>query len=89
MHKKEVIYVYNLSELNSLTKVKFVQVLKGRNNRKGIVEESNGKFLVPGCFIIPFDKSKEIEHVFNHWNVKFDKYSVELLGETHKIDYVG
>ncbi len=89
MYKKEVIYVYNLSELDNLTKVKFVQALKGRNGHEGVVGEHRGRFLVPGCFIVLDSKSQDIEEFFNHWNVKFDKYSVELIGETHKIDYVG
>lgn len=89
MHKKEVIYVYDISELDNLTKVKFVQALKGRNKRNGIVSEHKGRFLVPGCFIVPDSKIKDIEEFFSHWNVKFDKYVVDVLKETHRIDYIG
>ena len=79
MNSKEAIYVYNLSNLDKVEKVQFVQALKGRGSGKGIIDELKGKFLAPGCFIIPENNALKAEEVFKYWKVKFKKYSVNAL----------
>lgn len=71
------LFNYDLSNLKGSKKVRFVYVIKGRNE-KGLVENLGGKFLANGCFIIPKEKESEILEVFEHWGVKFDKKEVML-----------
>ena len=67
------IFTYDLSKLDKVTKVRFVYVLKGRNKAKGMVLELGGRFLVPGCFTVPINKSEEIESIFKLWGVPYNK----------------
>lgn len=82
MPKEEVlkrhlaIFTYDLSKLDKVTKVRFVYVLKGRKGEKGLVLELGGHFLVPGCFLLPIEKSAEIESVFDMWKVTYKKEEV-------------
>lgn len=71
-----VIFTYDLSKLNNVTKVRFVYVLKGRKDGKGLVKEYSGRFLVPGCFMIPHEKSNAVEAVFKSWKVPYQKEEV-------------
>lgn len=71
------LFNYDLSRLDGSKKVRFVYVIKGRNE-KGLVEILGGKFLANGCFMIPKENEKEILEVFEHWGVKFDKKEVML-----------
>ena len=79
MSKKEgskavlAIFTYDLSKLDNVTKVRFVYLLKGRNGNKGLIEESGGRFLVPGCFGIPDSRSSEIESTFKQWKVSYKR----------------
>ncbi len=79
-----IIYTYDISKLPSSTKVRFVYVLKGRSGEKGLVEELGGKFLVPGCFMIPAQKHLEIDEVFKIWNIRPTKYEVNILTKNGK-----
>jgi len=73
------IYTYDLSNLKASIKVRFVYVLKGRGKEKGIVLEGKGRFLANGCFIVPALNDKEIQDVFELWNVKYKKMKVMLI----------
>jgi len=86
--KKEIIYAYDLSSLDNVSKVRFVYVLKGRKGQKGLVKELNGRFIVPGCFIVPSSASEDIEEVFKFWNVRFEKFEVCTDLEKEHIEYV-
>lgn len=68
--KEFVLYTYEISKLPASKKVRFVYLLKGRSNQDGIVVDMGGKFLVPGCFIIPSDKDKEMNDIFKQWEIK-------------------
>ena len=78
MPRKEglAVFTYDLSKLDNVTKVRFVYLLKGRIEGKGLVKELNGQFLVPGCFVIPTEKINEIENVFKQWKVQYKKEGV-------------
>lgn len=73
------IYNYNLTSLEKSKRVRFVYVLKGRGKEKGLVEEFKGKFLAPGCFMVPVEKDNEILDVLKKWNVKFERNKVMLM----------
>ena len=80
--KKEVfsnlkyIYTYNLSKQSASKKVRFVYLLKGRAKEPGIIRQFKGKFLAPGCFIIPSKKDKEMQQIFELWKIPFKKISI-------------
>jgi hypothetical protein len=66
-----VLYTYNLKKEPKSKAVRFVYALKGRGKEEGIVARLNGKFLAPGCFIVPIKSDKEIQEVFKLWRIKF------------------
>ena len=70
------IFTYDLSKLNSVKKVRFVYLLKGRKEDTGLVNEFKGYFLVPGCFAVPSERSAEVELVFKLWKVPYKKEEV-------------
>lgn len=71
--KLMVLYTYNFSKESKSKAVRFVYCLKGRGKEEGIVEKLNGKFLAPGCFIIPIKSDKEMQSVFKLWGIKFKR----------------
>jgi hypothetical protein len=71
--KHLVLYHYDISNKNPSTKVRFVYLLKGRPNEDGIIIKFKGKFLVPGCFIIPKSKEKEMDEILKLWKIKHKK----------------
>jgi hypothetical protein len=71
--KLYAIYTYNLSNIRKSKAVRFVYCLKGRGSEQGIVERMNGKFLAPGCFLVPIKKDKEMQEVFKLWSIKFKR----------------
>jgi len=71
--RHSALFIYNLSKLDNITKVRFVYVLKGRKEGQGLVTRFGGYFLVPGCFIVPFSKAHEVEAMFKLWKVPYKK----------------
>jgi len=73
------IYNYNLTGLKKSERVRFVYALKGRGREKGLIEEFKGKFLAPGCFIVPVEKDNEILDILKEWKVKFERDKYMLM----------
>ena len=73
------IITYDLSRQPASKKVRFVYLLKGRRGEPGMVKKLKGRFLAPGCFIIPEKSLKEIEQIFKMWNIKNTKIKVMLM----------
>ena len=73
LNRHLVLFTYDLSKLDKVTKVRFVYVLKGRKDGQGLIKALGGHFLVPGCFIVPFSKSHEVESTFKLWKVSYKK----------------
>ena len=71
-----VLYTYDLTKKSKSDKVRFVYVLKGRPGEAGLIEKYKGKFLAPGCFIIPIKHDKDIHHIFELWKIKFKRYPI-------------
>ncbi len=71
--KTFALYTYDLSKQPKSKAVRFVYLLKGRADDKGIIQEFNGKFLAPGCFIIPIKKDKEMREIFAYWKISFKR----------------
>jgi hypothetical protein len=76
-----ILYTYNISKLNPSKKVRFVYLLKGRRDEPGLIKSFNGKFLAPGCFMIPASKDKEMLEVIKMWGVKAKRLLIELKKE--------
>ena len=67
------LYTYDLKKQPKSNAVRFVYLLKGRKQEQGIIKEFKGKFLAPGCFIIPIKKDNEIKEIFNYWSIPFKR----------------
>lgn len=68
-----VLYTYDLKKQPKSKAVRFVYLLKGRKGEKGLINNFRGKFLAPGCFILPFKKDREMKEVFSLWKVPHKK----------------
>jgi len=79
--KKNVfyIYTYHLKNIKKSKSVRFVYLLKGRGAEKGIINSLKGRFLAPGCFIIPEKNNKEIVEIFHMWDIKFTAIKILLI----------
>lgn len=75
-NRHSAIFTYDLSKLDKVTKVRFVYVLKGRKEGRGLVTALDGEFLVPGCFTVPISKASEVESTFRLWKVPYKKEEV-------------
>ena len=71
--KHYILYTYILSNQPESIRVRFVYLLKGRGQDQGIVQQFKGKFLVPGCFMLPIKKDKEMQEIFQKWKIKYKK----------------
>ena len=77
--KEYFLYTYDLTNKNASDKVRFVYVLKGRTGDKGMVDDLKGKFLAPGCFMVPVKSVNEIRLIFSEWSVKFKERRILLM----------
>ncbi len=68
-----VLYTYNLTSQPKSKAVRFVYCLKGRGKEKGVVEHYKGKWLAPGCFLVPINNDKEIKEVFAYWKIPYKR----------------
>jgi hypothetical protein len=66
-----VIYTYSLLKQPKSKAVRFVYCLKGRRDEEGLIAKYKGKFLAPGCFLIPIEYDKEMQSVFRLWGIPF------------------
>lgn len=73
------VYNYNLTSLEKSKRVRFVYTLKGRGKEKGLIDEFKGRFLAPGCFIVPLDKDDEVLDVLKKWKVRFERNKCMLM----------
>lgn len=69
----KVLFVYKLTDLKSTTKVKVVNVLKGKNKEKGLVVENSGEWLANQVFTVPVGNEHIFEKFFLNFKVKFRK----------------
>ncbi|MFH1398847.1 MAG: nucleotidyltransferase domain-containing protein [Candidatus Woesearchaeota archaeon] len=72
------LYTYQLAGLSESEKVRFVYALKGRNS-EGLVSKMGGRFLAPGCFLVPGKKDAEVLDLLRAWRVKFDRQPLLLI----------
>ena len=69
--QNRVLFSYELKDMTPSLKVKIVNVLRGINKNKGIVEENKGEWLANQVFVVPIENSDIIEKFFLNFKVKF------------------
>ena len=74
--KSRVMFVYNLTSLNSSEKVRIVNNLRGKGGAKGLVEEYGGEWLSNSVFISPLNNGYIFEQFFLTNKVKFKKSNI-------------
>ena len=79
MSSVRYIFTYDLSRQPASKKVRFVYLLKGRPGEEGIIKKLKGRFLAPGCFIIPEKSIRDIDAIFKLWKIKHKKLKVMLI----------
>lgn len=72
----KVLFKYELVSLSPSLKVKVVNVLRGKNKEKGMVEENSGKWLSNQVFLSPIEKEYLFERFFLNMKIKFNKFFV-------------
>lgn len=73
------LYTYDLTREKPSKKVRFVYLLKGRANSKGIIEQFDGLYISQGSFIIPVEKDEEMLEIFKKWGIKFYRKRLLLM----------
>lgn len=76
----KILYSYDISKAEPSTKVKFVYLLRGRSQTKGLVTEWGGEFVSNNTFILPIDKDSEIQQVFDKWKIKYKRTKLMIMG---------
>lgn len=74
------LYTYDLTKEKPSKKVRFVYLLKGRADGKGIIKEFNGIYISPSSFIMPVKKDEEMLEILKRWDVKFTRKKLMLMG---------
>ncbi|MFH1519234.1 MAG: nucleotidyltransferase domain-containing protein [Candidatus Omnitrophota bacterium] len=78
--KPQLIYSFQLSNLNQNEKAKFNNEFYGRKKEKysykGILEKIGGQKLSSGCTMIPYEQKEKIEKFFKKFKVKFEQLKV-------------
>lgn len=69
----KVLFTYRLENLNASEKVKVVSILRGKNGKKGLVEQENGNWLANQVFFMPVEKEHIFSQFFFNFKVKFTK----------------
>ena len=78
--KPQLIYSFQLSNLNQNEKAKFNNEFYGRKKEKysyeGFLQEIGGQKLSAGCVMIPYEQRERIEKFFKKFKVKFEQLRV-------------
>ncbi len=71
--KNRVLFTYKLNDKRLSEKVKIVNILRGKNKEKGIVEEYGGRWLVNQAFTVPITTEHIIESLLINLKIKYSK----------------
>jgi predicted nucleotidyltransferase len=74
-----LLFSYSLSKEDNSKKVRFVYLLRGRGDDKGLVNKWGGEFISNSAFILPVDKDNEAQEVFNSWKINFKRRRLLLM----------
>lgn len=72
----KILFKYDLVSLSPSLKVKVVNILRGKNKEKGMVEQNSGEWLSNQVFFVPIEMGSLFEMFFLNMKVKFSKFSV-------------
>mgnify|MGYP001573153798 FL=1 len=72
----KIMFIYELISLNPSTKVKVVNVLRGKNKEKGLVEKNSGEWFANRVFIVPIEQEYIFDKFFNNFKVKYRKFYI-------------
>lgn len=73
--KPYILYTFSLRNLKQNTKLKYNYELYGKKGN-GYLSRINGMAISKSCIIVPVEKEKSIEVVFNKYRVKYDKMNI-------------
>ena len=65
------LFVYTLKNFSPSKRVRFHYLLKGRYGSKGMLKETQGKFLGAGSILVPTEKEDLLKEIFDKWDVKY------------------
>ena len=69
----KVLFVYSLKGLSASKKVKIVNILRGKNKEKGMVEENNGEWVANQVFLCPIGAENLFVKFLANFNINFKK----------------
>lgn len=72
----KILFIYGLKSLKASTKVRVVNILRGKGKEKGFVTENKGEWLANQVFIIPTEKEYIFEKFFLNFKIKYRKFYV-------------
>ena len=79
-NKPQMIYTFQISNLNQNRKAKFNNEFYGRKKGKyvykGLLDQVGGRKLSSGCVLVPCPEIKRIEKFFNGFKVKYERLKV-------------
>ncbi|MBU3905026.1 MAG: nucleotidyltransferase domain-containing protein [Nanoarchaeota archaeon] len=68
------LFIYSLENLNHNEKTKFQYALKGRGDKKGMIEELKGEAIGIGAVLISIENSEKFKEFFNNWKIKYEEW---------------
>ena len=82
--KPMTIVSYRLTKLPHNQKMKVIYRLFGKQNKRSLIEESEGKKLGYGCFMIPTENLEKILNILKQFNVQLQTIKVYAPAITAK-----
>ena len=73
------LYKYELKGMPNIIKVSLLHALKGRNSKKGLVEDLGGEFVAPCSFIMPPEKDDEVLKFLAKWQAKYSRKRILII----------
>jgi len=73
-----VLYVYDLANLDKVSKSRFAHALLGRKKGDGLLSEFGGKPLGRGCVSVPIENSEKIRSFLETWKINYSVYKTLL-----------
>lgn len=74
-----VIYTYSLEHLPKKDKVRFFYALKGRNGKKGIIDQLKIEQLGRCVLLVSIKKESEVDEFFEYWKCKPKKKKIKII----------
>ena len=79
------LFIYSSSHLSGSNKVRFFYALKGRDDKLGLIKETNSRFLAKSVILAPASKTELWRSFFKFWGCKFRQVSLSSAQATHNL----